>query len=109
MLVAHSPAIPTAKAAIARVGRMGLTSYLLESILATAIFYHWGLAWFGQTTRVERLGLTVLIYLAVLLIANLWLRAFHYGPMEWLWRSFTYLRPQPMLKRSGTPLAIPAS
>ncbi|HYE61246.1 MAG TPA: DUF418 domain-containing protein [Phycisphaerales bacterium] len=109
MLFAHSAALSALKGTVSKAGRMGLTSYLLESVIATALFYHWGLQWFGETTRMERMVLVLLIYLAVVLIANVWLRVFLYGPMEWLWRTVTYLRPQPMLRRAGTPLAAAAS
>ena len=25
-----------------------------------------------------------------------WLQRFQFGPVEWLWRSLTYMKPQPM-------------
>jgi uncharacterized protein len=105
-LLAHSTVLEGAKRAVMRVGRMGLTNYLLESLLATAIFYHWGLAMFAQTTRIERMGLVLGIYAVLLVASTLWLRVFQFGPMEWLWRSFTYLRFQPILRKAGTPLAV---
>ncbi len=108
VLFAHSRALHGVKAAIARVGRMGLTNYLLESGLATFFFYHWGLGFFGQTTRIERMGLVLAIYLLLIGFSALWLRHFRFGPMEWLWRTLTYLRPQPMLRgagKAGTPVA----
>jgi len=101
MLLAHSGALTAVKGAIARVGRMGLTNYLLESVIATAIFYHWGLAKFGETTRLERMGMVLGIYGVLVVFSALWLKVFRYGPMEWLWRSVTYLRAQPMLKARG--------
>ena len=73
--------------------------------MATGVFYHWGLAYFGATTRVERMGLVLAIYGVLLVVSTLWLRAFQYGPLEWAWRSLTYLRPQPMIRKAGTPLA----
>jgi uncharacterized protein len=85
-------------AAVGQLGRMGLTGYLLESLLMSAVMSHWGLAWFGATTWVERLGLVVVIYLLILAIANIWMRSFRYGPMEWLWRSLTYSKWQPLLR-----------
>jgi uncharacterized protein len=108
VLFAHSRVMHGFKAAIARVGRMGLTNYLLESGLATFFFYHWGLGFFGQTTRIERMGLVLAIYLLLIGFSALWLRHFRFGPMEWLWRTLTYLRPQPMRRsqdQPGTPVA----
>lgn len=82
-------------------GRMGLTSYLLCSILGTALFYHWGLQWFGQTTVAQRLLLAIGVYATVAAFASLWLRSFLFGPMECFWRSMTYLRFPPMVRRES--------
>ncbi len=85
-------------AAVGQLGRMGLTGYLLESFLMSAVMSHWGLGWFGATTWIERLGLVVAIYLVILVIANIWMQRFRYGPIEWLWRSLTYFKWQPLLR-----------
>lgn len=87
--------------AIANAGRMALTNYLLQTTIATFIFYHWGLAMFGQTTHSERIGLVLAIWTAEVAVSSVWLRVFRFGPMEWLWRTGTYLRLQPMLRRTG--------
>ncbi len=87
--------------AIANAGRMALTNYLLQTTIATFIFYHWGLAMFGQTTHAERVGLALAIWTAEVAVSSVWLRVFRFGPMEWLWRTGTYLRLQPMLRRAG--------
>jgi uncharacterized protein len=71
---------------VARLGRMALTGYLLESVLMTAVMLHWGLGRFGSTTWGERAVWVVGIYLLILLFANLWMSRFQYGPLEWLWR-----------------------
>ncbi|MHC4947280.1 MAG: DUF418 domain-containing protein [Planctomycetota bacterium] len=81
---------------LAAVGRMALTNYLLETVICTLIFYGHGLGQFGRFSRLEQL-LTVLGVWAVLLVVSpLWLRAFRFGPAEWLWRSLTYARLQPI-------------
>ncbi|MBY0111674.1 MAG: DUF418 domain-containing protein [Phycisphaerales bacterium] len=82
-------------------GRMALTTYLLCSILGTGVFYYWGLGWFGQTTSFERFGILAIIFASVVVFAHLWLRHFAFGPAEWLWRSVTYLKPQPLRTKSG--------
>ncbi len=81
---------------LAHAGRMALTIYLLETIISCAIFQHWGLALFGQVSRPIRLIMVLAIYGGLLAFASLWLRLFLMGPFEWLWRSLTYLRPQPL-------------
>lgn len=99
VLVERRPQNPIA-AAVGQLGRMGLTGYLLESILMSALMSHWGLAWFGTTTWIQRAGIVIVVYLVILLLANVWMRSFRYGPFEWLWRSLTYLQWQP-IRRQG--------
>jgi uncharacterized protein len=39
------------------------------------------------------------IWVLLLLACPVWLRFFRYGPVEWLWRTATYGRRQPMRAR----------
>lgn len=82
----------------ASVGRMALSNYLLQTLICTNIFYGFGLGLFGQVTRVGQLGIVMAIWLTQLLISPLWLKHFQFGPMEWLWRSLTKMKLQPLLK-----------
>lgn len=81
---------------VARAGQMGLTCYLLETVIATGLMYHWGFGLFGSFSHAELLGVAVAIYAGVVLAANAWMGVFSIGPMEWIWRSWTYLRPLPV-------------
>ncbi|WP_430592781.1 DUF418 domain-containing protein [Humidisolicoccus flavus] len=73
---------------VSELGRVALSAYLLQNLLAGAIFYGWG---FGLAAAVGewRVLVTVAAFLLVSIIvvtaANLWLRKFRLGPMEWLW------------------------
>ncbi len=82
--------------AVANLGRMALTVYLLETIVSTALMYWWGGGWFDEVSRVEQLGLVAAIYAGLLIFSNLWLRWAQMGPFEWLWRSITYWRLPPL-------------
>lgn len=83
---------PAVCAWVARTGRAALSVYLGESLIASFLSYHWGLGWFGQVGGLERFALALAIYGVLSIAANLWLRAFRMGPLEWLWRKGTYLR-----------------
>lgn len=85
---------------LAPVGQMALTNYLLQSIICTLIFYNYGLGLFGKVGTALGILLTIVIYLLQIPFSHWWMRRFQYGPAEWLWRSLTYLRRQP-LKRSA--------
>jgi uncharacterized protein len=77
-------------------GRLGLTNYLLQSVVCTFVFYYWGLGWFNELTRVQSMGVVAFVYLGQMALSTVYLRFFRIGPMEWLWRSATYLAPQPL-------------
>ncbi|MDZ4797156.1 MAG: DUF418 domain-containing protein, partial [Bryobacteraceae bacterium] len=81
---------------LANVGRMALTNYLMQTVIATFVFYHWGLGQFASWSRPERCALVLGVYAVQCVISVLWMRHFRFGPMEWLWRTVTYWRAQPM-------------
>ncbi|MGH2376725.1 MAG: DUF418 domain-containing protein [bacterium] len=81
---------------LAALGRMALTNYLLQSLICTTIFYSYGLGLFGTVGPARGALLTVAIYAVQVPLSIWWLRRFRFGPVEWLWRSLTYGRPQPM-------------
>ncbi|EIV7284372.1 TPA: DUF418 family protein [Klebsiella pneumoniae] len=81
--------------AIACIGRMALTNYLLQTLICTTLFYHLGL--FMRFDRLQLLAFVPPIWAVNLLVSSLWLRRFRQGPVEWLWRQLT-------LRASGTSL-----
>lgn len=74
------------------VGRTALSNYLFQTLVATTIFYGYGLGLFGEVSRVEQLAVVVGIWILQGVLSVLWLRRFEYGPVEWLWRQATYGR-----------------
>lgn len=76
------------------VGRMALSNYLLQTVIGVALFYSYGLGLYGKVGPAICLGLSVTIFLIQIVLSNWWLKRFHFGPVEWLWRSLTYLKPQ---------------
>ena len=87
-------------APLAAAGRMPLTNYLLQTALATSIFYGWGLGWWGRAGAGAQIGLALALFVCVQLPLSMWwLSRFERGPLEQLWRLTTYgrrrARPQP--------------
>ncbi len=78
---------------LACTGRMALTNYLTQTLVGTTLCYFYGFALFGTLDPIEKVAIVLGTFSCQLLISTLWFRAFSIGPMEWLWRSFTYLRP----------------
>ncbi|WP_368562255.1 DUF418 domain-containing protein [Pseudoxanthomonas sp. UTMC 1351] len=81
---------------LAPAGRMALSNYLLQSLVCTWIFYGYGLGYFERLPRAWQVPFVVVLFAAQVLLSHAWLRRYRFGPMEWLWRSLTYLKLQPM-------------
>ena len=80
----------------APVGRMALTNYLMQTVIALALFYGVGLGIGPRFGLVGVLAFGALIFLAQIAMSRWWLARFHFGPVEWLWRNLTYGHRQPM-------------
>ena len=76
------------------VGQMAFTNYLMQSIITSIIFYGFGV--FATLQRYEVYYVVGAIWLFQIIFSNIWLRYYRFGPFEWLWRSLTYLKKQPM-------------
>jgi uncharacterized protein len=81
---------------LAGVGRTAFSNYLLQTIICTIIFYGHGFGLFGSVERWTQILIIVCIWSFQILITNIWLRYFKFGPAEWLWRTLTYWKLQPM-------------
>jgi uncharacterized protein len=81
---------------LAAVGRMALSNYLFQSLACTTLFYSYGFGMFGKVEPFPGLCLTIAIYICQALFSVEWLRYYRFGPMEWIWRSLTYGKLQPM-------------
>ncbi len=73
--------------AIACVGRMALTNYLLQTLICTTLFYQFGL--FMKFDRLELLWFVIPVWGINLFFSVIWLRFYRQGPVEWLWRQLT--------------------
>lgn len=81
---------------LAALGRMALTNYFLQTIICTTIFYGHGLGLFGKVERTGQILIVFSVWVFQLIVSPLWLRHFRFGPAEWLWRSLSYMKRQPM-------------
>lgn len=79
-------------------GKMALTSYLTQSVIGVLLFFHVGIGLLGITSPAQNCLLAIAIFATQMLICRWWLSYFRFGPVEWLWRSATYLKWQPFVK-----------
>ena len=77
------------------VGRMSLTTYLLQSVLLCLVFCGWGLGLFGQVSNTLAIMIGMGVYICLALAASLWLARFEQGPMEWLMKWWVSAKPKP--------------
>lgn len=84
------------------VGRLSLSQYLFQSVVATTIFYGFGFGLYGKLGLFLGLILVLLIYTVQIVLSRQWLKKFRYGPVEWLWRSATYGEVQPFRRYRDT-------
>ncbi len=98
-MIVSSGVMPRLVRAISAVGRLALSNYLLQTVVATFLMYSWGLGYFGDVPRPWQVALVLVIYAVQIPLSVLWLRFFTIGPMEWFWRSLTYMKRQPMRRR----------
>lgn len=96
MLVYRSELVPWLMRALSAVGQMALSNYVLHTLICTGIFYGYGLGYFGKLQYYQLFYVVGSIWLFQLIGSPVWLRYFRFGPLEWLWRSLTYWKRQPM-------------
>jgi uncharacterized protein len=96
ILLAQRAAWKKCLAPLAAVGRMALSNYLFQSLVFTTFFYSYGLGLYGKLGPALLSVLSVFIFALQILLSRWWLRRFRFGPAEWLWRTLTYGKLQPM-------------
>ena len=96
MLVVKTGYLQKLMQRFASVGRMALTNYLMHSVILTTVFYGYGLGLYGQVPRFYQMGFVVAVVALQLYVSPWWLARYRFGPVEWLWRSITYWKLQPM-------------
>ena len=104
LLLASRPAWIARLAPLGWAGRMALTNYMLQ--VAALDFLASG---YGAGLRVRPLFSvigTLLLFGGLAVFSRWWLARFRFGPAEWLWRCFTYLRVQPLRLARGSAAAL---
>ena len=92
----------------ASAGRMALSNYLMQSLVATILFYEFGLALYGKIGFAKGESLAAIVYILQIPLSIWWLNHFRFGPMEWAWRSLTYGKLQPFRIKSFSMKELPA-
>jgi uncharacterized protein len=106
MWIVSRGVLPALTARLAAVGRMAFSNYIFQTLAATTIFYGHGFGLFGSVDRTGQLAFVFAIWAVQLIVSPIWLRRYRFGPLEWMWRSLTYGRKQPMRRLSSPVLRL---
>jgi len=98
MIIINSNILKSLKVRLAAVGRMALTNYISQSLICTILFFGIGFGLFGQVDRWIQVIIVLLIWILQLTWSKPWLEKFRFGPLEWMWRSFTYGKKQKFIR-----------
>jgi uncharacterized protein len=98
ILIFRSNLVPWLMRSLTAVGQMAFTNYLSQSIICSLIFHGFGFGYFGKLSFYQLYYIVAGIWVFQLIISPIWLKYFRFGPFEWLWRSLTYWKIQPMKK-----------
>ncbi|HLR70181.1 MAG TPA: DUF418 domain-containing protein [Pseudogracilibacillus sp.] len=63
-------------------GKMSLSCYVMQNIIASCIFYGWGLGLGGQVNSLTIILIWMLISCFLMIFSSFWLQHFKLGPME---------------------------
>src|SRR5882672_3091905 len=80
------------------IGRMAVTNYLLQSLFLSLVFYGFGLGMLGRLGSAPCFLLALGFFSLQCVFSRLWLNSYQFGPVEWLWRGWTYNK-WPVLRR----------
>jgi uncharacterized protein len=99
LLIYRSRVVPWLMKALSNVGQMAFSNYLIQSIICTLFFYGYGLGYFNKLSYHQLYYVVAVVWIFQLITSSIWLHYFRFGPFEWVWRSLTYWKKQPMLRR----------
>lgn len=79
------------------VGRMALTNYILQSVIGLFLFSSIGLRLYESLSPTQTFLTAITVFIIQVLLSKIWLTYFRYGPLEWVWRCFTYKKSLPII------------
>ena len=90
--ISRGSTFPRPAALLALAGRMSLTNYVVQICFLELVFAFGGV----KITRPTALLATAVVFTVQIAYSGWWLQRFRMGPLEWLWRSVTYWRVEPL-------------
>lgn len=95
VVMLHSNTVFSKIRVLAPAGRMALTTYLTQSVICSLVFFGYGLGYWGLD-RAWQVVFVAVVFTVQLALSHWWLARYRFGPLEWVWRAFTYRDSPPM-------------
>jgi uncharacterized protein len=92
---------------LAPFGRTSLTCYVSQSIIGVVLFYNFGFGLFRYWGQFYSILYGIIFFVLQCAVAHAWLKRFHYGPLEWFWRSVTMLSFSSPFRKRPLPASAP--
>jgi uncharacterized protein len=93
---------------LAPVGQMALSVYVGQTVLGVLVFFGFGLGLLGRFGNSVTMPIGLAVFVLEAWACRAWLRRLRFGPLEWAWRSLTWLRWQPFRTPAWAPGASSA-
>ncbi|HYK74996.1 MAG TPA: DUF418 domain-containing protein, partial [Pseudoneobacillus sp.] len=81
------------------VGKLSISNYLFQSIVSTILFYSYGFGLYNKVSVETGLMIAVVFFIIQAFISMIWIQKYEYGPIEGIWRAFSYWR-KPIWKKN---------
>jgi uncharacterized protein len=98
MLICKAGVLTGFRKILGLVGRTALSNYLFQTLICTFIFYGYGLGLYGYLERWQQIMVVPCVWVIQMTLTWIWMKKYRFGPAEWLWRSLTYWKIQPIRK-----------
>jgi uncharacterized protein len=105
LLVVKAGALKWITRPLAAVGQTALSNYLATTVICVLLFNGYGLGLFGKLQFYQLFYLVAGVWAVNLAVSSFWLKYFRFGPVEWVWRSLTYWKKQPIRRVEAAPSA----
>ena len=88
------------------VGQMALSVYVGQTVIGAVVFFGFGLGLLGRFGNSVTIPIGLAVFVVQVWASRAWLRRFRFGPLEWAWRSFTWLRPEPFRRSADAAVGL---
>jgi uncharacterized protein len=83
------------------VGQMALSVYVGQTVIGALVFFGVGLGLLGRFGNTVTIPMGLGLFAVQVWASRAWLDRFRFGPLEWAWRSLTWLRREPFRASAG--------